>query len=122
MKQGMKAGIVFLLLAFVTGCSEELQLTTTPIQNVEKIQVTANTLDVYCVTGICKFELSANMETQITVNMHYSDTKTFEKIEGVSVTGKMGSTVKVVDENTFEMALAGSDAISKIQVVDYYRN
>ncbi|PSW14738.1 spore gernimation protein [Photobacterium sanctipauli] len=122
MKQRIKLGCLGACLIALVGCNDVLDLTTTPVKNVEKMNVEASMVDVYCVTGICQFELAANQETQVTVNMHYSDTKVFEKIEGVSVTGETSSSVGMVDGNTFELTLAGSNKPALIQVVDYYRN
>lgn len=114
----------FLLSALaLTGCGEELKLTVTPVKNVENVQVTnLNQLDVYCQTGICQFDVTANQQANITVNMHYSESRVFEKIEGVSVTGKLGSSVVMVDENTFTLDVSGEPEPSKLLVVDYYRN
>ncbi len=56
------------------------------------------------------------------VNMHYSDSRSFDKIEGVSVTGKLGSSVVIQDENTFTLDVSGDAEPSKLQVVDYYRH
>jgi hypothetical protein len=123
MKQFFLGSVVVASLLMLSGCGDELQLTSTQVRNVDKIAVASDqtTLDVYCPTGICIFDLSSNIETSIVVTMHYNDDKMFSKIEGVSVTGKMGSTVKVLGENSFSMDLAANNDISKIQVVDYYR-
>ncbi|OLQ71705.1 spore gernimation protein [Photobacterium proteolyticum] len=113
----------FMLSALaLTGCGEDLKLTVTPVKNVESVQVTdLNQLDVYCQTGICQFDVTANQRANITVNMHYSGSRAFEKIEGVSVTGKLGSSVVMVDENTFTLDISGEPEPSKLLVVDYYR-
>lgn len=126
--QEMKVKRAFLVgttvsVLMMSGCGEELQLTATPIKNVDKIHVTElNNIEVYCQTGICQFNLAANQETNVTVNMHYDDSRSFEKIEGVSVTGKLGSSVQMADENSFTLDISGEAEPSKVLVVDYYRN
>lgn len=121
-KRAFIVGIAVPVL-IMAGCGEELQLTATPIKNVDKIQVAElSHVDVYCQTGICQFNLVANQETNVTVNMHYDDSRSFNKIEGVSVTGKLGSPVNMTDENTFSLDISGDIEPLKIQVVDYYRN
>ena len=127
MKRAFVIGMVmsgFILSAFaVTGCSEELKLTVTPVKNVDNVKIKElSQVDVYCKTGICQFELVANQQANVTVNMHYSDTRSFDKIEGVSVTGKLGSSVMIQDENTFTLDVSGDAEPSKLQVVDYYRH
>jgi hypothetical protein len=123
MKQFFLGSVVVASLLMLSGCGDALQLTATQVKNVDKMAVASDqtTLDVYCPTGICTFDLSSNIETNVVVTMHYNDEKTFNKIEGVSVTGKMGATVKVLGENRFSMDLAANNDISKIQVVDFYR-
>ncbi|UXH99951.1 spore gernimation protein [Photobacterium sp. TY1-4] len=123
-----KAGIGLAMFGFamvstlLSGCSEPLEVTVTPTRDVDHFQVTAQTnIDMYCPTGICKFELAASQKTAITVNMHYTDARSFDKIEGVNVTGRQGATVAMVDDNTFSLTLAGENETTKIQVVDYYR-
>ncbi|PSW06347.1 spore gernimation protein [Photobacterium lipolyticum] len=104
------------------GCSEDVQLAASPVKNVEKVNITAQTqIDVYCPTGICQFDISSNEAITVTVTMHYDDAKMFRKIEGVSVTGKAGPTAKVLGANRFSMDLSGDNKPAKIQVVDYYR-
>ncbi|UTV26437.1 spore gernimation protein [Photobacterium atrarenae] len=119
-----KAMAVFALTGILLfGCSEPLQVAVTPTRDVDHFQVIEQTqIEMYCPTGICKFELAASQEATITVKMHYTDARRFEKIEGVSVTGKQGATVTLVDENTFSLTLAGKDEPAKVQVVDYYRH
>lgn len=122
MKRAFLVAITVSVL-MMSGCGEELQLTATPIKNVDKIHVTElNNIDVYCQTGICQFNLVANQETNVTVNMHYDDSRSFEKIEGVSVTGKLGSSVQMAGENSFTLDISGENEPSKVLVVDYYRN
>lgn len=127
MKRAFVIGMVmsgFILSGFaLTGCSEELKLTVTPVKNVDNVQIKElSQVDVYCKTGICQFELMANRQANIMVNMHYSDSRSFDKIEGVSVTGKLGSSVVILDENTFTLDVSGDAEPSKLQVVDYYRH
>ncbi|MGF1723910.1 spore gernimation protein [Photobacterium nomapromontoriensis] len=109
-------------LFLLSGCGEKAQLVTTPVKNVDAIEHQQDQLDVYCPTGICQFDLSANQDTDLTINMHYSQSRPFEKIEGVSVTGRTGSSAKVIDGNTFEITLDGNVKPARIQIVDYYRN
>ncbi|PSU50191.1 spore gernimation protein [Photobacterium frigidiphilum] len=123
MKQIFLGSVIVASLLMLSGCGDELQLTAAQVKNVDKMSVASDqtTLDVYCPTGICIFDLSSNIETNVVVTMHYNDDKIFSKIEGVSVTGRMGSTVKVLGENSFSMDLAADNDVSKIQVVDFYR-
>lgn len=111
-----------LAVVLMAGCGEELKITATPIKNVDNIQYNEAQLDVYCPTGICQFDLAVNKDTALTVNMHYDSTRSFEKIEGVSVTGKAGSSAKMLDGNSFELGLEANDKPITVQVVDYYRN
>ncbi|MDX1304526.1 spore gernimation protein [Photobacterium sp.] len=104
------------------GCSEDVQVTVSPVNNVEKMNISDQTqIDVYCPTGICQFDISSNEAITVTVTMHYDNAKMFRKIEGVSVTGKAGPTAKVLSANSFSMGLSGDNESAKIQVVDYYR-
>ena len=122
MRKRLIAGTAFTVMLALGGCSEDVQLAASPVNNVEKIKITAQTqVDAYCPTGICQFDLSSNEAITVTVTMHYDDAKMFRKIEGVSVTGKAGPTVKVLGDNRFSMALSGGNEPVKIQVVDYYR-
>lgn len=109
------------LTMLLAGCGEKLQITANPVKDVQTMQYQDEQLNVYCVTGICQFELSSNKDITLTVNMHYSETRSFDKIEGVSVTGSQGSTVQMLGGNRFSMALVVNDSPTKIQVVDYYR-
>ena len=106
----------------LTGCGEELQITAQPIKNVEDVRYQDGNLDVYCLTGICQFELSSNKDVDLTVTMHYSESRSFDKIEGVSVTGRGGSTIEMQGGKSFQLSLEANDPPSTIQVVDYYRN
>lgn len=115
--------IVGAVLLLVQGCNEDLQLSATPIKNVEKITIREKgELDVYCPTGICQFELVADQEATVNINMHYDISRQFDKIEGVSVAGKLSSSVKMTGPSTFSMDVSGNGKPSKVQVVDYYRN
>ncbi|WP_299020052.1 spore gernimation protein [uncultured Photobacterium sp.] len=115
--------LVGAVLMLLPGCGEEFQLTATPVKNVEKIVVSEpGQVDVYCPTGICQFELAANKEASVTVNMHYDISRRFSKIEGVSVAGELSSSVTMKGENSFSLDVPGNVEPSKVQVVDYYRN
>lgn len=120
MKRMMLAAMVG--AAMLAGCGEELLITAQPIKNVENVHYQDGSLDVYCLTGICQFELSANQDVDLIVVMHYSESRTFDKIEGVSVTGRGGSSVEMHGGNSFQLSLAANEPPSTIQVVDYYRN
>lgn len=120
MKRLMFAAIAGAVL--LSGCGEELQITAKPIKNVEDVKYQDGNLDVYCLTGICQFELSSNQDVDLNVTMHYSESRSFEKIEGVSVTGRGGSTVQMQGGKSFQLSLEANDPPSTIQVVDYYRN
>ncbi|MCW8331998.1 spore gernimation protein [Photobacterium sp. SDRW27] len=123
MKRILVGSMAFFALIVLSGCGEPLELTVTPIKNVDKVMVTEQSqVDVYCQTGICQFNLASNQATSVTVNMHYNDTRSFNKIEGVSITGKLGSSVNMADENTFSLDVSSDSEPLKIQVVDYYRN
>ncbi|GHA57730.1 spore gernimation protein [Photobacterium aphoticum] len=122
MKQHVKALAIGLALFSLAGCGEKLQITATPVKGVETIQYQDAQLDVYCETGICQFDLGANQDIDLQVNMHYTQAKPFEKIEGVSVTGKMGSSVKMLGNNAFQVSLEGKAPPATLQIVDYYRN
>ncbi|MGF1760628.1 spore gernimation protein [Photobacterium sagamiensis] len=122
MRKRVIAGSAFGVMLALVGCSEEVQLAASPVNNVEEIKISAQAqIDVYCPTGICQFDLSSNEAITVTVTMHYDDAKMFRKIEGVSVTGKAGPTVKVLGANSFSMDLSGGNEPENIQVVDYYR-
>ncbi|MGF1686880.1 spore gernimation protein [Photobacterium japonica] len=122
MKQHVKALAIGLALFTLAGCGDKLQITATPVKGVESIQYHQSQLDVYCETGICQFDLLANEDTDLKINMHYSQAKPFEKIEGVSVTGKMGSSVKMLSGNAFQVSLEANAPAATLQIVDYYRN
>lgn len=124
MERIFTCGMVIVALLIGAGCSDSLELTVTPVKNVDKIQVAAqqDQVDVYCQTGICQFNLASNQDSYVTVNMHYDDSRSFNKIEGVSITGKLGSSVNMTDENTFSLELVGDGEPLKILVIDYYRN
>lgn len=122
MKRVFIAAAVGFSFFLLSGCGEKLQLVATPVKNVDDIQYQQDQLDVYCPTGICQFDLNTNQEADLTINMHYSQSRPFDKIEGVSVTGRTGSSTKVIDGNTFEMTLESNETPTRIQVVDYYRN
>ena len=122
MSKRLIAGLAFAVMLSVGGCTKDVQLAASPVNNVEKINIAEQTqIDVYCPTGICQFDLSSNEVVTVTVTMHYDDARMFRKIEGVSVTGKAGPTVKVLGVNSFSMELSGGNEPAKIQVVDYYR-
>ena len=106
----------------LTGCGEELKITAQPLKNVDNVRYEDGNLDVYCLTGICQFELSSNKDVDLTVTMHYSESRSFDKIEGVSVTGRGGSTVEMQGGKSFQLSLEANNPPSTIQVVDYYRN
>jgi len=123
MKQALMGSVAIFALIMVSGCSDQLELIATPVKNVNKILVTEQShVDVYCQTGICQFNLSSNQAATVIVNMHYDESRRFNKIEGVSVTGKLGSSVNMTGENTFSLDISGDIEPLKIQVVDYYRN
>ncbi len=120
MKKIMLAAVLGTVI--LTGCGEELQVTAHPVKNVDDVKYHDGILDVYCLTGICQFELSSNKDVDLTVTMHYSESRSFDKIEGVSVTGRGGSTVEMQGGKSFQLSLEANEPPSTIQVVDYYRN
>ncbi|KMV30992.1 spore gernimation protein [Photobacterium swingsii] len=123
MKMMVKMMVLVSALGALTACSDEGQLVATPLNNVQKIEVVNDqALDVQCDTGICQFEVSTSSHDEITVNMFYDGQRAFEKIEGVSVTGPSGATVRIEGENQFTLILSGDDEPTKVQVIDYYRN
>ncbi|MGF1689887.1 spore gernimation protein [Photobacterium kagoshimensis] len=123
MKLIVKMIVLVSALGSLTACSDNDQLAATPIKNVQNIDVVNNqALDVQCDTGICQFEISTSSHDEITVNMFYDAKRAFEKIEGVSVTGPSGATVRIEGNNQFTLILSGDDEPTKVQVIDYYRN
>lgn len=124
MKRLISIGMTALALLLASGCTEKAVLTVTPIKDVDSVRVSAEQeqVDVYCPTGICQFHLASNQDIRVTVNMHYEDTRSFNKIEGVSITGELNSSVNMADDNTFSLEIVGDQQPLKILVVDYYRN
>ena len=122
MKRIVTTLILGMGITLLTGCGEKLEITAQPLKNVDAVKYQNEQLDVYCPTGICQFELSTNKDVILMVNMYYSESKPFDKIEGVSVTGRGGESIEMGDRNNFRIVLDSDNPPSKIQIVDYYRN
>ena len=123
MKYQLLSNTLLIAILTLTACSEEKKLSATNEKNVEKVIISEDktTLDIYCPTGICRFNLSSNVETTLTINMHYNDNKRFTKIEGVSINGNINSNSKIMNESSFTMHLEANSHLSNILVIDYYR-
>lgn len=126
MKRGTALWLPAMLLVsanlFIQGCSEPLNITATPVRDVERIEVKEKALDVYCPRGICKFELKVNQKAELTINMFYDTEQPFTKIEGVSVTGESGNSMTMDGQHQFKMAVKPQKEPITVQVVDYYRS
>ncbi|MDO6582385.1 spore gernimation protein [Photobacterium sp. 2_MG-2023] len=106
---------------FLMGCSEALSVSATPVKGVDRIEQQEQSLDVYCSSGICSFGLESNQKVTLSVNMFYGTEQPFTKIEGVSVTGESGGTLKMVGQHQFTIEIAPQNIPVSVQVVDYYR-
>ncbi|OAN17956.1 hypothetical protein A3K86_03290 [Photobacterium jeanii] len=118
-----KVAALIVTAAFTLTACNDGQLSVSPVRDVQNIEVqNDHTVRVECETGICQFELTTANHDEIKVNMFYNSKLPFEKIEGVSVTGPEGATVRIEGNNQFTLELEGSDKPTKVQVIDYYRN
>lgn len=106
---------------FLTGCSEALSVTATPVKGVDRIQRQETSLDVYCSSGICSFELESNQKVTLSVSMFYGEEQPFTKIEGVSVTGESGGSLNIAGPYQFTLEIVPQNTPVAVQVVDYYR-
>lgn len=106
---------------FLTGCSEALSVSVTPVKGVDHIEQQEKSLDVYCSSGICSFGLESNQKVTLSVNMFYGTEQPFTKIEGVSVTGESGGTLNMVGQHQFTLEIVPQNTPVSVQVVDYYR-
>ncbi|MEI8595678.1 spore gernimation protein [Photobacterium sp. Hal280] len=105
----------------LSGCSEALSVSATPAKGVDRIQRQDTSLDVYCSSGICSFELESNQKVMLSVSMFYGEEQPFTKIEGVSVTGESGATLNMAGQYQFTLEIAPQNTPVTVQVVDYYR-
>ena len=105
-------------MAAVVATTTNGAITATPVRDVDAIQIkSATEIDVFCQRGIGRFTLASTAPATVTIRMHYDDSKTFTKIEGVDAAGN----ALVTGPNTFTITLPGLGAATEVQVIDYYR-
>ncbi|OPH51014.1 spore gernimation protein [Vibrio campbellii] len=108
---------ISLLTGLLLGCANA-EVSLQAEKNVaEYKQLSPTRYQVYCPTGICRFQVSASQKTAVTIEMFYDKNKPFKKIEGLTYDNQN----QYPTSNAFTLPVESGNERISVQVIDYYR-
>ena len=108
---------ISLLTSLLFGCASSQVLLHAEKNVSEYKQLSPTQFQVYCPTGICRFQVSADEKTAVSIEMFYAEGKPFKKIEGLTYDNQN----QYPTSNTFTLPVESGNERLSVQVIDYYR-
>ncbi|MGR5156249.1 spore gernimation protein [Vibrio owensii] len=108
---------ISLLTGLLFGCANTEGSLQAEKNVAEYKQLSPTQYQVYCPTGICRFQVSANQKTAVSIEMFYAENKPFKKIEGLTYDNQN----QYPTSNVFTLPVKSDNERISVQVIDYYR-
>ncbi|WP_440889867.1 spore gernimation protein [Vibrio sp. WZ-1] len=108
---------ISLVTSLLFGCASSEVLLQAEKNVSDYKQLSPTRYQVYCPTGICRFQVSVNQKTTVTIEMFYDKNKPFKKIEGLTFDNQN----QYPTSNSFTLPTEQDNEWISVQVIDYYR-